>query len=46
VAGTLPPTVSPVPHEQVTDIDFVGSLSDVAFSVTEPDDAEPAAFSM
>ena len=30
VAGTVPPTVSPVPTEQVTDIVFVGSLSDVA----------------
>ena len=44
VAGTLPPTVPSVP--QVTDIDFDGSLSDVALSVTEPEAAAPAALAM
>jgi hypothetical protein len=44
VAGTEPPTDASVP--QVMDIVFVGSLSDVAVSVTEPEAAAPAALAM
>ena len=44
VAGTVPPTLPSVPH--VADIVLVGSLSDVAVSVTEPDAAAPAFFPM
>ena len=45
VAGTVPPTVSPVPTEQVTDVDFDGSLSEVACRLTEPEADALAALS-
>ena len=45
VAGTLPPTLPSV-VVQVADAVLLGSLSDVAVSVTAPDAAAPAALAM